>query len=253
MAFAIYPSLKERVVFVTGGGSGIGESIVEHFCEQQSKVAFVDINADASNALVERLAAAGNAPRFIECDIRDVDALQAAVATTANELGTIECLVNNAADDTRHEVADVTVEYWDDRFAINLRPHFFTAQAVFPGMKAVGRGSIINIGSISWKEPFNSIVCYQTAKCAVHGLTRALATEMGPDRVRVNTVIPGWIMTQKQLDLWVDEEAEKFLEASQRLPDKLYPPDIARVVLFLAADDSEHCTAQEFTVDGGWT
>ena len=252
--FATYSSLRDRVVFITGGASGIGESLVEHFCAQGAKVAFVDIEAAAGEALARSIAARGAPePLPIHCDLRDIAALRAAVARTVAELGPIGVLVNNAANDTRHPVDDVTVEYWDDRMAVNLRHKFFAAQAVRPHMTAAGGGSIVNISSVSFLKAQGGMPAYLTAKSGVIGLTRALARDYGADGIRVNTVIPGWIMTQRQIDLWLDEESEQALLREQCLKEKVFPPDVARLVLFLAADDSRMCSAQAFTVDGGWT
>lgn len=251
--FARYPSLEDRTVFVTGGASGIGASIVEHFVAQGAKVGFVDIAADAGTARAEALAQTGrHPPLFVPCDLRDVEALRAAVARVAERFGAITVLVNNAADDQRHRPEETTVAYWDDRIAVNLRPMFFAAQAVAPGMAAAGGGSIVNFGSISWMISTGGMPGYTTAKAAVLGLTRGLARDWGPQRIRVNTITPGWIMTERQLALWVDAEAERLIERSQCLKDKLHPPDVARLVLWLAADDSRMCTAQNFVVDGGW-
>jgi len=252
--FANYPSLRDRVVFVTGGGSGIGESVVEHFCAQHSRVAFADIAADASKALVERIAASGlPVPRFFHCDLRDISALQAAIEAVGREIGPIRALVNNAANDDRHRVETVTVEYWDDRMAVNLRHQFFAAQAAIPQMVAAGGGSIVNFGSISWMNAEGGYPAYTAAKAAVHGITRGLARDFGPKGIRVNTVVPGWVMTKRQVDLWLDADGERQIQENQCLKEKVYPPDIARMVLFLAADDSRLCTAQNFVVDAGWT
>ncbi len=252
--YALYPSLRDRVVFVTGGGSGIGASIVEHFCAQGAKVAFVDLAEAPSTALVEAIAAKGHArPLFMACDLRDIEALRVAIARTVAELGAVRALVNNAANDDRHKVADVTVPYWDERIATNLRHQFFAAQAVIPGMKAAGGGSIVNFGSISWMNAEGGYPAYTASKAAVHGITRGLARDFGPDSIRVNTVVPGWIMTDRQVKLWLDADGERQLMENQCLKRKLYPPDVARMVLWLAADDSENCTAQNFVVDGGWT
>ncbi|MCC7049924.1 MAG: SDR family oxidoreductase [Alphaproteobacteria bacterium] len=251
---AVYPSLKGRGVLITGGGSGIGASIVEHFCAQGAQVAFVDIAAEASNALVAQIAARGHAkPLFLPCDLRDIAALRAAVERAAQAAGPIRVLVNNAANDDRHRVEDVTPAYWDERIATNLRHQFFAAQAVIPGMKAAGGGSIVNFGSISWMNAEGGYPAYTASKAAVHGLTRGLARDFGPDNIRVNTVVPGWIMTERQVKLWLDADGERQLMENQCLKRKLYPPDLARMVLWLAADDSENCTAQNFVVDGGWT
>ena len=249
---AVYPSLRDRVVFVTGGASGIGAEEVTQFARQGAKVAFVDIADDAANTLVETLRAAGHpAPHYRHCDIRDIAALQAAMASTAAVLGPITVLVNNAANDQRHGYQDVTVEYWDERMATNLRHQFFAIQAVAPMMKAAGGGSIINFGSISWHTNSGGMPAYTTAKAAVEGLTKGMARDLGPDGIRVNTVIPGWIMTQRQIDLWLTPDAEEQLIRAQCLKTKLVPEDVARMVLWLAADDSRMCTSQLWVVDGG--
>ncbi len=252
--FAQYPSLADKGVFVTGGGSGIGASIVEHFCAQRARVAFVDIAEDASLALCRRIGDAGfPAPRFIPCDLRDIATLQAIVKRVGEEAGPITVLVNNAANDDRHQATDVTLEYWNDRIAVNLRHQFFAAQAAYPQMKAAGGGSIVNFGSISWMNSEGNYNAYTTSKAAVHGMTRGLARDWGQDHIRVNTVVPGWVLTQRQIDLWLDADGERQLFLNQCLKEKLYPPDIARMVLWLAADDSRMCTAQNFIVDAGWT
>jgi NAD(P)-dependent dehydrogenase (short-subunit alcohol dehydrogenase family) len=252
--FAIYPSLVDKVVFVTGGGSGIGASIVEHFCEQRSNVTFVDIDDGASTRLcasIEQIG--GRVPNFVHCDLRDIALLQTIVRRVGDEFGPVTALVNNAANDDRHKTQDVTVDYWNDRIAVNLRHQFFAAQAVYPQMKAAGVGSIINFGSISWMNSEGGYNAYTTSKAAVHGMTRGLARDWGVDRIRVNTVVPGWVLTQRQIDLWFDADGERQLFENQCLKVKLYPPDIARMVLWLAADDSRMCTAQNFIVDAGWT
>ena len=250
---ARYPSLENRVVFVTGGGSGIGESIVEHFCAQSSRVTFIDIQTGPSEALIERVRARGHRPpRFIRGDLKDIGALQAAVASTGRDDGPIRVLVNNAANDDRHRTEDVSVAYWDDRMAVNLRHQFFAAQAVRTQMRDAGGGSIVNLGSVSWMIGEGDCIAYVTAKSAVNGLTRGLARELGPERIRVNCVVPGWVMTKRQLELWVTPEGERQIDLSQCLPGRLYPPDIARMVLFLAADDSRMCSSQNYIVDAGW-
>lgn len=251
--YASYPSLEDRVVFVTGGGSGIGASVVEHLCAQRARVAFVDIQREAAEALVARIVARGlAAPSFIACDLRDIAALRAAVAQAEARLGAVRVLVNNAAHDERHAIEAVTPEYWDDRFAVNLRHQFFAAQAVLPGMAAAGGGSIINFGSTSWLVGQGGMPAYLSAKAAVAGLTRALARDLGPRNIRVNSIVPGWIMTERQITLWLTPEGEQELMRRQCLKRKLVPEDIARVVLFLAADDSDACTNQSYVVDGGW-
>jgi len=250
---ASYPSLEDRVVFVTGGGSGIGASIVEHLCAQRARVAFVDILREASGALVARLGGRGMpAPLFIPCDLRDIAALRAAVAQVEARWGAVRVLVNNAAHDERHAIEAVTPEYWDDRFAVNLRHQFFAAQAVAPGMAAAGGGSIVNFGSTSWMVGQGGMPAYLSAKAAVAGLTRALARDLGPRGIRVNAVVPGWIMTERQIALWLTPEGEEELMRRQCLKRKLMPEDIARVVCFLASDESSACTSQSYVVDGGW-
>jgi NAD(P)-dependent dehydrogenase (short-subunit alcohol dehydrogenase family) len=253
-SFASYPSLKDRAVFVSGGGSGIGASIVEHFAEQGAKVGFVDIDEAASKALGARIAAAGHpAPLFAKCDVRDVAAYQGAIADMASRLGPITVLVNNAARDDRHAIEDVTPAFWDERIAVNLRHQYFAIQSVVPGMKEAGGGSIVNFSSVSYHAMTAKLSVYQAAKAAVIGMTRGLARDFGPDKIRLNSITPGWIMTQRQIDLWLTPEAEAGLMQAQCLKEKLYPPDIARMVLWLAADDSRLVTAQNFIVDGGRT
>jgi NAD(P)-dependent dehydrogenase (short-subunit alcohol dehydrogenase family) len=250
--FASYPSLKGRTVFVSGGGSGIGASIVEHFAEQEAKVSFVDIDEAASTTLVKKIAAAGHAsPLFLKADVRDVKAYQAAIAEAAAKLGTITVLINNAARDDRHDLADVTPDFWDERIAVNLRHQFFAIQAVAPGMKVAGGGSIVNFSSVSYHTMTARLSVYEAAKAAVIGLTRGLARDLGPDGIRLNAITPGWIMTQRQIDLWLTPEAEADLMKAQCLKEKVYPLDIARMVLWLASDDSRMVTAQNFVVDGG--
>jgi NAD(P)-dependent dehydrogenase (short-subunit alcohol dehydrogenase family) len=244
--FATYPSLKGRTVFLSGGGSGIGASIVEHFAEQGSKVAFVDIDEAASKALAEKTGAL-----FLKCDIRDVKAYQAAIAEAAAKLGTITVLVNNAARDDRHKLADVTSDFWDERMAVNLRHAYFAIQAVAPGMKKAGGGSIVNFSSVSYHTMTADLSVYQAAKAAVIGMTRGLARDLGPDKIRLNSITPGWIMTQRQIDLWLTPAAEADLMKAQVLKEKVYPPDIARMALFLGSDDSRLISAQNFVVDGG--
>lgn len=250
---ARYPSLEGRVVFVTGGGSGIGESLVEHFCGQGAKVTFVDIAAGPSQGVVDRIAAKGlPKPDFIPCDLRQIEDLRKAIAMTQAKYGPIRVLCNNAGNDDRHWTKDVTVDYWDDRMAVNLRPQFFAAQAVRDQMREAGGGSIINFGSITWMVGDPDCPAYVTAKAAITGLTRALAREFGPEKIRVNCMIPGWVMTERQMRLWLTPEGERQIDDRQCLKERLYPADIARMALFLAADDSRMCTSQHFIVDGGW-
>ena len=251
---AVYPSLKDKTIFVTGGGSGIGASVVEHFCAQRSRVAFVDIARSASEALAAKIRGRGDPPPlFIECDLKDIAALQGAVARVGRELGPIRVLVNNAGNDDRHHFADVTPAYWDDRVAVNLRHQFFAAQAAYPQMKGAGGGSIVNFGSISWMNAEGGYAVYTACKAAVQGLTRSFARDFGPANIRANTVVPGWVMTDRQVRLWLDADGERQIAELQCLKEKVYPSDIARMVLFLGADDSRLCTGQDFIVDAGWT
>ena len=251
--FARYPGLRGKSIFVTGGGSGIGAEIVESFLDQGAKVAFVDIAEADSRQLCDALKSQyGAEPLFIPCDITDVAALQAAIEQAGRELGDIGVLVNNAANDTRHDWQSVTPAEWDQRMAVNLRPMFFAIQAVAPMMQRLGGGSIVNFGSISWKLSMGGMPAYTAAKAAVHGLTRSMARNLGPVGIRVNTVLPGWVMTERQLKLWVTAESEATIDASQCLKGRIQPVDVARMVLFLASDDARMCSAQEFTVDAGW-
>jgi NAD(P)-dependent dehydrogenase (short-subunit alcohol dehydrogenase family) len=252
-ADAAYPSLRGRSVLITGGASGIGESIVEHFAAQGSRVSFLDIQREAGEALAERIAARGlDRPLFLHCDLTDLDALKVALATATAQQGAPLALINNAGNDDRHTVEAVTPDYWQNRMDTNLRHQFFAAQAVRAGMRDAGGGSIICFGSISWIAGEANYISYVTAKAAIGGLTKGLARELGPERIRVNCVVPGWVMTQRQIDLWLDADGERQIKERQCLPDKLMPADIARMVLWLASDDSRMCTSQNFIVDAGW-
>jgi NAD(P)-dependent dehydrogenase (short-subunit alcohol dehydrogenase family) len=249
-----YPSLRNRVVFVTGGATGIGAAIVDAFVAQGARVAFVDVAEEASRMLAQRLSDAGHAaPWWRVCDVRDIGALQTAVSAASTELGDFAVLVNNVASDDRHTLESVTPAYYDERMAINERPAFFAIQAVLPGMKRLGFGSVINLGSTGWQAKGGGYPCYAIAKSSVNGLTRGLAVTLGKNRIRINTVSPGWVMTERQIRLWLDAEGERELQRNQCLPDRLQPHDIARMVLFLASDDAAMCTAQEFKVDAGWS
>ena len=251
-SFASYPSLKDRSVFVSGGGSGIGASIVEHLAEQGAKVAFVDIDEAASSALVKKITAAGHpVPLFAKCDVRDTAAYQKVIGELGGRSGPFTVLVNNAARDDRHKMEEVTEAYWNERMNVNLRHQFFAIQSVVPGMKKAGGGSIINFSSVSYHTMTADLAVYQAAKAAVVGMTRGLARDLGADKIRLNYITPGWIMTQRQIDLWLTPEAEADLMKAQCLKEKVYPPDIARMVLWLASDDSRMITAQNFVVDGG--
>jgi NAD(P)-dependent dehydrogenase (short-subunit alcohol dehydrogenase family) len=251
--YASYPSLRARVVLVTGGATGIGAAIVSEFARQGARVAFLDVQDDAASALVAQLASSSSfAPRFWHCDLTDVSALQRAVNEATAELGAVDVLVNNAANDQRHRIEDVTPEYFDASIAVNLRPQFFMIQAVLPGMKKAGRGSIINMSSISWMIPTTGVPVYIAAKAAIVGLTRTLAHELGPEGIRVNAVLPGAIATEKQKRLVNTPEYKAEIMASQALKLEIQPEDVARLVLFLAADDSAAITNQSYVIDGGW-
>jgi D-xylose 1-dehydrogenase len=250
---ARYPSLADRVVFITGGASGIGASLVLHFCDQGSRVAFVDVRSDLAHALTADIAARGlPKPWYRECDLRDIGALRSAIADAGAALGPIRALINNAANDDRHALEEVTPEYFDDRIAVNLRHQLFAAQAVRPQMRDAGGGSIVNFNSITWAVADGDCVCYITAKSAITGMTRALATELGPERIRVNGIAPGWIMTERQVRLWLTPDGERQIDDRQALPGRLYAPDVARMAMWLAADDSRMCSKQLYVVDGGW-
>ena len=249
MTQAVYPSLANKTVVITGGGSGIGEIIVEGFVRQKARVFFLDVAESESKALVTRLA---DGARFISCDVTDVKALRAALADIEAKAGPISVLVNNAANDQRHKWDEVTPEFWDKSAAVNLKHAFFAAQAVIPGMIAAKKGSIINFGSISWMILTGNLAAYTASKAAAHGLSRSLARDLGPHGIRVNTLVPGWVMTERQLTMWIDETANNLIDQQQAMAGRVYPADIARMVLFLAADDSKMISAQDFVVDGGW-
>ena len=244
--FAIYPSLKDKPVLISGGASGIGAMTVAAFAAQGAKVAFLDRDAEASAKVAAETGAA-----YALCDLRDIAATQTAIKELAAQTGDFLVLANNAARDDRHNWQDVTPEYWDERMDTNLRHMFFTMQTVAPGMIAAGGGSIINLGSNSWWEAVGNFPAYATAKAAVHGLTRTMARDLGPDRIRVNTVVPGWIMTDRQKDLWVTPEGLKGQMQRQCLPDLIDPVYVARMILFLASDDAAMCTAHNYMVEAG--
>ncbi|WP_269933238.1 SDR family NAD(P)-dependent oxidoreductase [Aminobacter sp. HY435] len=252
MPSARFPDLVGRSVLITGGGSGIGASLTEAFAMQGAKVAFVDVAEAASTALCERVeAATGNRPLYLRADLRDIDELRCAVVAAVEAHGPVTVLVNNAANDSRHEVADVTPESWDDNQAVNIRPHFFTIQAVAPGMAAAGGGSIINFTSTSYMLNIGTMPAYTTAKAAIVGLTKGMAGRYGPDRIRVNAVAPGWVITERQRELWVTEASLNNHISRQCIPDMMLPEDMVGPVLFLASDTSKMLTAQTLIVDGG--
>ena len=252
--FATYPSLRGQVAFVSGGATGLGAEFVSQLAAQGARVGFVDLQDDAGNALAETLARAGRPePLYQHCDVRDTAALQDAIALTGERLGPVTVLVNNAANDQRLSVETLSAATWDEFMEINVRHHFFATQAVVPMMRAAGHGSVVNMGSISPHIKLMDLPVYNTAKAGIEGLTRTLARELGPYGIRVNCVMPGWVMTDRQLAHWVTPEAEAGIQRNQCLPQKLYPADVARLVLWLAAEDSRSCTAQRWIVDGGWT
>ena len=245
--FATYPSLKGKTVFITGGASGIGFELVRGFAAQGANVGFVDLHESNSQALSDT---AVNITHEI-CDLTNIEALQAALTKLASRLGPATVLVNNAANDDRHNWQDVTPAYWDERLQTNLRHQFFAIQCVAPGMIAAGGGSIINMGSNSWHETGGGFPAYATSKAAVHGLTRTMARDLGQHRIRVNTVVPGWIMTNRQKGLWATPEALESQRQRQCLPDLIEPIYVARMVIFLASDDAFMCSANNYMVEGG--
>jgi len=245
--FATYPSLKGKTVFITGGASGIGFELVRGFAAQGANVGFIDLHESNSQALSDT---AVNITHEI-CDLTNIEALQAALTKLASRLGPATVLVNNAANDDRHNWQDVTPTYWDERLQTNLRHQFFAIQCVAPGMIAAGGGSIINMGSNSWHETGGGFPAYATSKAAVHGLTRTMARDLGQHRIRVNTVVPGWIMTDRQKDLWATPEALESQRQRQCLPDLIKPIYVARMVIFLASDDAFMCSANNYMVEGG--
>ncbi len=251
--FAHYPSLVDRTVVVTGGADGIGSAVVQNLARQGSKVAFIDRNVDAADETIQRCLDAGVAhvPRFYELDLLDIEALQGACRRAIDELGGVTVLVNNAANDDRHDWRDMTVEYWNDRMNVNLRHYFFAIQALAPQMIEARLGSIVNVGSSSYMMQEDFFPGYAIAKSGVEGITRTLARTFGPHNVRVNTVLPGWVPTDRQLQKWWSPDGEAGTMSDQALKKRIVPDEFAQMVLFLAADDSGGCTAQQFMVDGG--
>jgi NAD(P)-dependent dehydrogenase (short-subunit alcohol dehydrogenase family) len=248
---ASYPSLVGKKVIVSGGASGIGEGIVEAFVRQQCAVTFVDVLGEASDALVGRLKGAAVPPSFIHCDIRDSAEYGAKIEKIIARMGGCDVLINNAANDDRHSIEDITPEYWDERMAVNLKHQFFAAKAVVPTMKAAGGGSIINLGSISWHLGLADLTVYQVAKAGIEGLTRSLARDLGRDGIRVNTIVPGNVQTPRQMK-WYTPDGEAEIVAAQCLDGRIQPTDIAAMALFLASDDARFCTAHNYWVDAGW-
>ena len=249
MTHAVYPSLANKTVVITGGGSGIGEVIVEGFVRQKAKVFFLDVAEAESRALITRL---GDSARFIKCDVTDVQALRAALADIEAKAGPVAVLVNNAANDDRHKIEEVTPEYWENRIAVNLRHLFFAAQAVTAGMKKAGGGAIINLGSVSWHSAIDNLSVYETAKAGIEGMTRAMARDLGESNIRVNCVVPGAIRTPRQMKLWHTPEEEAKILAQQCLKQRVDPIHVTAMVLFLASSDAAMCTAHNYWVDGGY-
>jgi NAD(P)-dependent dehydrogenase (short-subunit alcohol dehydrogenase family) len=248
MSSAIYPSLKGKRVVVTGGGSGIGAGLTAGFVRQGAEVIFLDIADEDSKALVEQLSAgAAIAPVYKHCDLMDLEGLKATLA----EIGDVDVLVNNAGNDDRHSLAEITPAYWDNRMGVNLRHMLFAAQAVAPGMAKRGGGAIINFGSISWHLGLEDLVLYETAKAGIEGMTRALARELGPDDIRVTCVVPGNVKTKRQ-EKWYTPEGEAEIVKAQCLKGRLVPDHVASLVLFLASDDASLCTGHEYWIDAGW-
>jgi NAD(P)-dependent dehydrogenase (short-subunit alcohol dehydrogenase family) len=250
---ATYPSLRDKVVFVTGGSTGIGSEFVTAFASQGAKVGFNGRNAEAATALIER-AAGPHKPYFVRCDVSDVAQLRASIEEVVRHFDhDVDVLINNVANDERHDFTTIDAAYFDWMASVNLRPHFFAIQTVLPGMKRKGGGSIINVGSISWMRKNSSVAAYAIMKSAAVGLTKALARPLGQSRIRINHLVAGWTMTEKQQRMWLDEAGEKAIREGQSIPDKLMPSDIAAAALFLASDDSRMITSQDLIVDGGWT
>jgi D-xylose 1-dehydrogenase len=249
MTHAVYPSLAGKTVVVTGGGSGIGEVMVESFARQKARVFFLDVAEHESKALAGRL---NGTTEFVKCDLTDLEALRAAIAGIESKAGPVKVLVNNAANDDRHRFEEVTPAYWDQRIAVNLRHLYFAAQAVSPGMKRAGGGSIINLGSVSWHMSLPDLSVYETAKAGIEGMSRALARDLGEANIRVNCVVPGAIRTPRQTKLWHTPEEEAKILAQQCLKARVDPLHVTAMVLFLASDDAAMCTAHSYWVDAGY-
>jgi D-xylose 1-dehydrogenase len=250
--YATYPSLIDRAVLISGGATGIGAGFVTHFAQQGARVAFLDIDESGAAALRASLREVRHAPLFLPCDVTDTQALRAAITTASKEIGTIGVLINNAANDRRHTLEDTTPEEFEQSIGVNLRHQYFATQAVVPGMRQLGGGSIICLGSTGWMIKNAGYPMYAMAKSAVHGLVNGLARELGKDRIRINALVPGWVITEKQRSLWLDEAGDAEIKRKQCMPGYLGADDLARAALFLAADDSSMCTGQDFIVDGGW-
>jgi D-xylose 1-dehydrogenase len=251
-AYATYPDLAGKCVLVTGGGTGIGAEMVTAFASQGARVYFFDIDREASTALERALAHVPHPPVFVACNLVDLAAIGAAFAVVEQGGGPVDILINNAANDDRHAIADVTPSYWDARMAVNLRHQFFCAQAVAAGMRAKGEGVILNLGSISWHLALPNLSLYMTAKAAIEGLTRGLARDLGADGIRVNCIIPGAVRTPRQEQLWTSPAEEAKILAAQCLPERVEVHDVAALALFLASDNASRCTGRDYFVDAGW-
>ena len=249
--FPIYPDLKDKTVLITGGGSGIGASFVEAFARQGSRVAFIDIQEDASQELASKLNSEDFPPVFINCDLTDIVALKKSVKQIEHDFGAVRVLINNAANDQRHEPEDVTPEYWEERLKLNLNHHFFASQAVQPEMAKAGGGSIINMGSISWHMALEFMPAYTTAKAAIEGLTVSLARSYGKHHIRVNCIVPGQVWTPRQIRDILTPEYEKFMNEKQCIPGRILPEDVAQLALFLGSDAGRMCTRRNFFIDAG--
>ena len=249
--FPIYQDLKDKTVIITGGGSGIGASFVEAFVRQGCRVAFIDIQEDASQELTDKFASADFPPVFINCDLTDISALKKSVKLVEQELGAVRVLVNNAANDQRHEPEDVTLEYWEERLKLNLNHQFFASQAVQPEMAKAGGGAIINMGSISWHMALEFMPAYTSAKAAIEGITQSLARAYGKHHIRVNCIIPGQVWTPRQIRDYLTPEYEQFMNEKQCIPGKILPEDVAQLTLFLGSDSGRMCTRRNYFIDAG--
>jgi NAD(P)-dependent dehydrogenase (short-subunit alcohol dehydrogenase family) len=253
MSHTVYPSLRNKRIVVTGGGSGIGAAIVEGFARQGARVAFLDIADEDAKKLERELSTSTNPPHYYHCDLKSIEMIREMFPRIRSELGGgIDILVNNAANDDRHALSDITEKYWDDRIAVNLRHLLFCSQAVVDDMKAAGGGAIINLGSVSWHLALPDLAIYQTAKAGIEGMTRALARDLGTFGIRVNCVVPGGIRTPRQMKLWHTPDEEARMLGMQCLKARVEPHDVANMVVFLASDDARMCTAHEYFVDAGW-
>lgn len=250
--FGTYPSLADRSVLITGGATGIGAAFVAHFAQQGARVAYLDIDTQSAAALDASLTHVRHAPLFLPCDITDIAALRTTIATASDKVGTFSVLINNAANDRRHRLDDTTPEEFEQSIAVNVRHQYFATQAVVPGMRELGGGSVICLGSTGWMIKNAGYPMYAMAKSSVRGLVNGLARELGQHHIRINALVPGWVITDKQRELWLDAAGEEEIRRKQCMPGYLGVDDLARAALFLASDDSRMCTGHDFIVDGGW-